>query len=405
MTVTIELLSYTINDPFLVFAWDIDFAAGGAPDLVFDEAPFEDPLSIYYDNDGIRTWMAAFQPAVEWSAIEGKNAADLLSDGATIIASSQSDRLLMTEFAEKVAGGYGSDLIDGRGGNDHLKGEDGEDILYGGPGDDILEGGDGDDVLNGGPGADTLIGGDGSDTYRIDQFDTIVETESDWGTDTVEASFSYAAAAFIENVRLLGSAHIDATGNEETNVIWGNAGHNVLRGGGGDDDQLYGGTGDDTLYGSHTGWGNVLYGGPGDDHLVGGKYDDELRGGDGDDVLHPGRGEDELWGGAGADQFVLLSQRGYDFRGDVVHDFSRAEGDRIALELSAYRKLKKTGLLKKKYFDAGNKRADDKNDYLVYHKKKGDLYYDKDGSGSKKAVLIADFDKGTKLKAADIDVI
>ena len=45
------------------------------------------------------------------------------------------------------------------------------------------------------------------------------------------------------------------------------------------------------------------------------------------------------------------------------------------------------------------------NDYLIYNKTTGVLYYDQDGSGSAKAVEIASLSKKLKMTAADFMVI
>jgi hypothetical protein len=60
--------------------------------------------------------------------------------------------------------------------------------------------------------------------------------------------------------------------------------------------------------------------------------------------------------------------------------------------------------LKKAYFTVGDE-AKDKNDFVIYDKKKGVLYYDADGSGSKAQVEIATLKKGLKLTYHDFFVI
>ena len=54
-------------------------------------------------------------------------------------------------------------------------------------------------------------------------------------------SFSLAALPDVENLSLLGSAAINATGNAGANVLAGNAGNNVLDGAGGTDTASYAG--------------------------------------------------------------------------------------------------------------------------------------------------------------------
>ena len=109
--------------------------------------------------------------------------------------------------------------------------------------DDQIYGFDGDDTLNGRGGADLLVGGKGNDVYIIDQLDTLIELAGE-GIDEVRANFSYTLLENFENLRLTGTANINATGNSANNEIWGNSGNNVLDGAGGSD-IMRGGAGND----------------------------------------------------------------------------------------------------------------------------------------------------------------
>jgi Ca2+-binding RTX toxin-like protein len=84
-------------------------------------------------------------------------------------------------------------------------------------------------------------------------------------------------------------------------------------------DKLVGGAGTDDLSG-----------GAGKDMLFGGNGKDLLDGGTGDDIIVGGNGVDKMTGGDGADTFVF-GHTFAAFDGDVITDFSRAEGDRIDL--------------------------------------------------------------------------
>lgn len=153
-----------------------------------------------------------------------------------------------------------------------LKGNTGTDTISGGLGDDILDtGAGGNDVLNGGA---------GNDTYIIRSSSSTVSITDSAGTDTVKSVADVdvsATTAGVENVTLLGSSAIDATGNSLNNVLTGNSAINVLTGNAGND-TLDGKAGSDTL-----------------------------DGGAGNDTLKGGTGTNELTGGAGNDTYVVVS--------------------------------------------------------------------------------------------------
>lgn len=118
---------------------------------------------------------------------------------------------------------------------------------------------------------------------------------------------------------------------------------------------------------------DVIDGQGGNDNLVGGYGNDRLSGGAGDDVL---TGNDEY--GGGNDTFIFdgpFATAGV----DRITDFSR-HYDQILLNHDVFTSLPGAGKLKAQFFDAGNREADDKNDFLIYHKKSGGLLYDADGS-------------------------
>lgn len=135
-----------------------------------------------------------------------------------------------------------------------------------------VTGTDGNDTLRGGDGTQVLVGGKGNDTYEADLVhDRIVET-AEGGHDTLWSRRSVVLPEVIEDLRLLGEADLDGTGNASDNGITGNDGSNRLAGLAGDD-RLHGG-----------GSGDWLDGGPGGDILEGGHGNDDLNGGPGTDI-------------------------------------------------------------------------------------------------------------------------
>jgi Ca2+-binding RTX toxin-like protein len=94
---------------------------------------------------------------------------------------------------------------------------------------------------------------------------------------------------------------------------------------------------------------------------------------------------------------------------DKVAEFSVTD-DSIWLENKVFAKLGKKGSeaapaqLKKSFFVLGDK-AKDKDDYIIYSKKTGRLYFDVDGSGSKAAVEIATLSKKLAMTYKDFFVI
>jgi Ca2+-binding RTX toxin-like protein len=228
-------------------------------------------------------------------------------------------------------------------------GDGGANVLIGNSGDNVLSGLGGKDTLDGGAGSDTLKGGADGDIYVID--DAGDQVTDLGGVDLIRSyiSLSLASLAGIENLTLLGAAHIDATGNGLANVVTGNDGDNILAGAGGAD-TLIGGSGNDTYLVSDAGDVVVEAGGgidtivsdvdfsllfaanvenltlteaagpvngisdavgtTGDNTLIGNSFDnalagiegnDRLFGGGGDDSLNGWTGDDFLVGGGGAD--------------------------------------------------------------------------------------------------------
>lgn len=157
-------------------------------------------------------------------------------------------------------------------GTDNINGIGNEldNYITGNSANNILRGGEGNDTLYGGGGSDTLYGGKGNDKYIIDNTYTIVNELEDEGIDTVISNISYTLSDNVENLELIGSEDLNATGNDLNNVIKGNSGNNTFEGKKGND-TFFGyegndtyifnrGDGIDTIYekGSHSQYNDIL---------------------------------------------------------------------------------------------------------------------------------------------------
>lgn len=219
-----------------------------------------------------------------------------------LVSGSRADRLTGNTAANRMNSGAGDDTLDGQAGGDRLSGGRGADTLLGQDGHDRLWGGSGADSLNGGAGDDTLTGGEGSD--RVDggaSKDTL------WGGEGHDSLWG-------------GTGNDWMDGGTWTDSLWGGDGNDTVSGGA-SNDRLHGDAGADTLFG-----------GDGNDQLFGGTGNDQITGGEGNDRLDGSQNNDTLTGGTGADRFVLKSGGG----DDTVTDFSRAQGDTIALDASLF---------------------------------------------------------------------
>jgi Ca2+-binding RTX toxin-like protein len=164
--------------------------------------------------------------------------------------------------------------------------------------------------------------------------------------------------------------------------------------GGTDNDWFEGGTDNDTLNGG------------GSDTLKGDAGADRLLGGAGNDTLNGGAAIDTLTGGSGNDFFVFNAPLAAANR-DVITDFTNAAGnnDTFRLENAVMTKLGAgVHALNPAFFKAGTV-AIDANDFIVYNKATGMLWYDVNGSGAGGVTQLATLTNKPTLTASDFVVI
>ncbi|MGH8658773.1 MAG: calcium-binding protein [Gammaproteobacteria bacterium] len=249
--------------------------------------------------------------------------------------------------------------------------------------DNVIQGNVDGVVLDGMAGADTMIAGVGtSAVFVVDNPGDVVIPDMRTGiSDTVKSSIDYQLSTDLENLTLMGSDPISATGNELNNLIDGftNSAANVLRGGMGDDTYILGpgdivkeapGEGIDKIqirtyassdFNNHqiyraedykagnveifelTGKGaqqvtlfgdaqaNILRNSQSSysvTTLNGGAGDDILEGGSGVDILDGGGGADTMSGGTGSDTYVV------DDVGDTIYDHGGGDTVRSSISYS-----------------------------------------------------------------------
>lgn len=170
--------------------------------------------------------------------------------------------------------------------------------------------------------------------------------------------------------------------------------------GGSGNDNLIGTSANNVLSGAN---GNdVLTGGAGNDYLVGGNGIDGLRGGPGNDLLLGGLGNDVLSGGGNANVFLFNTVPNAATNRDVISDYVPAF-DAIKFENAIFTRLP-AGLLNPAYFRAAS-HALDANDFVVYNRANGGLYYDANGSLAGGQVLVAVLTNKPVLTASEFAVI
>jgi Ca2+-binding RTX toxin-like protein len=382
-------------------------AADGASGL---DLAVQEVANVSRNPEGLNTLLANW--VVEFDATAVPSTDDWLGGGVEFEAGAGADSLVGSKFNDFLYGGAGNDMIDGGDGNDllvgdetprlmtdspggkdvlkggegddELRGNGGNDLLYGGNGGDILRGDDlgekGNDKLYGQAGSDTLSGGEGND--RLDggkDQDRVQIQDMQTGDQIFRIDLKKQIAMGQGTDKLVSIEH--ATGGAwHDNIIIGSNGIN----------SLLGGNRNDTLNG--LGGSDRIYGGDGNDRIVGGAANDLIAGSEGKDVLT---------GNAGKDVFVF-SEVGSD-HADRISDFS-SKDDTIYLNNKAAYGLYVPGTLAEGAFKVLGSSALDDDDRVLYDKKSGSVYFDRDGDGSSERELIFTVKRDLKLTADDFEI-
>ena len=365
-------------------------------------------------------------------------------------------------FNEDIyAGGY-DDRIDAAGGSDLVQASNGNDVVFGGAGNDTVFGGQGADTVFDGTGADKIYGGDGDDYIAANGLGSNDIFIGGNGIDfvsyanltdnvTIDLVKQTATGVLVGSDRLSGIEN--GQGSNGNDVIFGNALDNVVDGRRGDDllyggdgkDQLVGLAGNDTMYGglgrdmlrydyddgvnggtkgirANIGTGVVrdtsgntdtireiedISGSVFNDILIGssdpGDFgQNDLSGQDGNDTLDGRYGIDFLSGdgfrgGLWSDTFVFSTRLSATNNYDYIRDFQH-QIDHISLSSAIFGAL--GAAVDSSELRLG-KVSVDANDFLIYDKSTGKLYYDANGQVSGGQTLFAILTSGTELTAAD----
>jgi serralysin len=211
----------------------------------------------------------------------------------------------------------------------------------------VIYGNGGNNLLTGGGGVDLMVGGVGNDTYFADNPSDSCFEAPNQGNDTVFASANYGIAADVENLILQGTADLQAYGNNQANVLYGNTGNNLINAAGGID-LMVGGGGNDTYFvddpsdscfevageGNDAVFAFCNYGlaadvetlvlqGSSDFQGYGSNQVNTLYGNAGNNLLNGAGGADTMLGGAGNDTYFV------DNAGDVVFENANEGTDAV----------------------------------------------------------------------------
>jgi Ca2+-binding RTX toxin-like protein len=287
---------------------------------------------------------------------------------AEIVNFGPGENSLFNQRADSALFFRGDDTFVGNAMNDRLDGLDGNDKLIGRTGNDTLFGGNGSDLLHGGAGIDVMNGGFGDDVYYVDAGnDKIVELVGQGIDSVVSTTTGYCLPAYVEHMTLSTGAR-NGVGNALDNWLCGNGLDNILAGDN-SADSLVGRGGKDYLYGQR-----------GNDVLVGGMGADLLYGGGGADIFQYGSatdGGDRIYGFDATDCFRL---HGAEF--GFVDPVGLIEGDTFFSSVNMPKPI-----------NAGPA--------ILYSTNVGSLWWDGDGNGPDRPVLLTMVDGAPSVEAGD----
>ena len=239
-----------------------------------------------------------------------------------------------------------------------INGTSNRDILHGTNANDIINGYAGNDTLIGELGTDIVNGGLGNDIYFVDNAGDKITENPNAGIDKVNSNVTYTLSSNVENLTLTGTRAINAIGNGAANTIVGNSASN---------------------------------------HLTGGA---------GNDILNGRAGDNILIGGAGKDYFQFRTADHIGNGGlDRITDFNVVD-DTIKLDKTIFTVFTnpEPSAIRNSQFVTGSK-ALDRDDFIIYNNKTGQLLYDADGSGGDAAVQFTTVTIGLAMANTDFHVI
>lgn len=249
------------------------------------------------------------------------------------------------------------------------KGTNRNDKITGGNGDDILYGLDGNDTLDGGKGDDDLMGGDGKDTF-IGRYDGSDGMDGGRGVDTLTYAKSSGAISISIDKNIAAAikgSDIDSIKNIENFI---------------------GSKGADSILGTTTGY---VYGGKGSDQLS--AYGGVVRGDEGLDYLYadPSRLTiDTIW-----------LQRDSD--ADYVTNFTSGQ-DKIRLSGDEFDLGAMVSDREFVSWVSGHTPIGAKAQFIM-DGATHELYYDRDGTGTRQPELIATFSNSSTPQWYDFEIV